>query len=247
MMLVKFCVEAFKQKKNVLYYSFELKERIIGTRIDSCLFNLPLSHVPEYANVIKRGIEDYEKEGAKIFIKEYPSGSATINTIRNHVKTLERDHKFKPDVIFVDYADIMKATTSFSENRHNLTSIYVGLRGLAGELDVPIWTASQATRDAINSDKFDLKSISESLGKAQTADVVIGLARNDDQKRVKAASLLLLKNRFGEDGIKMPLHFDTAYINISATNQSSNNKVKKMMQDTEENILNGNVGFGGLQ
>ena len=123
----------------------------------------------------------------------------------------------------------MKATSNFQEKRFALTSIYESLRALAMELALPIWTASQAGRSAINESKFDLKVISESLGKAQTADVILGLGRSDDDKASKKAQLMVLKNRNGEDGYTVPLDFDTSDIQISVSLQDSH------------------MGYGGLK
>jgi hypothetical protein len=76
---------------------------------------------------------------------------------------------------------------------------------------------------AINSARFDLSVISESLGKAQTADVILGLARTDENKREKKAQLIVLKNRNGSDGFELPLLFDTSkvFIEIDRTGQPS--------------------------
>lgn len=67
---------------------------------------------------------------------------------------------------------------------------------------------------AINESKFDLKVISESLGKAQTADVILGVGRSDDDKKIDRAELLVLKNRNGADGFSEPMHFATSNIDI---------------------------------
>ena len=89
------------------------------------------------------------------------------------------------------------------------------------ELNIPIWTASQAGRTAINSARFDLSVISESLGKAQTADVILGLARTDENKREKKAQLIVLKNRNGNDGFELPLLFDTSKVFIEIDNSNN--------------------------
>ena len=125
-----------------------------------------------------------KNKGGQLFIKEFPTGTASVNTLRAHLQSLQRDHGIKPDVLFVDYADIMKSTSEYSERRYNLTSIYETLRAMAMELDIPIWTATQANREAINSPKFDLRVISESLGKAQTADLILGIGRTEEDKAV---------------------------------------------------------------
>lgn len=213
MMLVKFACTAIEAGKTVIYYSFELQESVIGNRIDSCLTGIALKDVLEFPDKIREVAADIVEKGGNLIIKEFPTGSASINTIKSHLKVMEREG-IVPDVIFIDYADIMKAVSSFAEKRFALTSIYEGIRGMAMEMNIPIWTASQAGRSAINKDSFSLDAISESLGKAQTADVILGIARPDEDKAAKKATMMVLKNRNGEDGYPLRLHFDTSKIDI---------------------------------
>jgi replicative DNA helicase len=247
MMLVKFTANAFSKKKNVVYYTLELSEKMIGNRLDSCLFNLSLSDITDYADVITERIQKDKKNYGRIFIKEFPTGTATVNTIRNHIKTLERDFAFTPDVIMIDYADIMKSMSTYQEKRHNLTNIYEGLRGLAMELNTPIWTCSQANRDAINSESFDLRTISESLGKAQTADVIVGLARTDQDKRNKKATMMILKNRLGRDGISIPLYFDTAKIDIQPLDDARSSGLMSHANEVEREAAQFGTFFGDME
>ena len=54
---------------------------------------------------------------------------------------------FKPGLIIIDYADIMRSTRQYDSLRHELKLIYEELRNLAMELGIPVWTASQANRE----------------------------------------------------------------------------------------------------
>jgi replicative DNA helicase len=219
--LVKFASNAMLEGKKVIYYSLEMKEEKIGHRFDAALNNVPLKYVTEYSDKIRETSLYLKNKGAELFIKEFPTGSATVNTLKSHLQSLERDYGVKPDVVFVDYADIMKSTSDYSERRYNLTSIYESLRALAMELNIPIWTATQANREAINSPKFDLKVISESLGKAQTADVILGIGRTEEDKADRKAKMMILKNRNGEDGFSINLHFDTSNLDIRVLQEVS--------------------------
>jgi replicative DNA helicase len=222
MMLVKFTCEALYAGKTVVYYSFELQESVIGNRIDSCLTGIPLKDVLEFPDKIREVALEIRDKGANLIIKEFPTGSASVNSLKSHLKVLEREGII-PDLIVIDYADIMKATSSFTEKRFALTSIYEGLRGMAMEMNIPVWTACQAGRTAINKDAFSLDSISESLGKAQTADVILGIARPDEDKKIKKANMMILKNRNGEDGYSLRLHFDTSKIDIQVEDEGDAN------------------------
>mgnify|MGYP003636398510 CR=1 FL=1 len=49
--------------------------------------------------------------------------------------------------------------------RHELGNIYEELRGLAGELEVPVWTASQSNRSSASEDIIEADKIAESYSK----------------------------------------------------------------------------------
>jgi len=145
----------------------------------------------------------------RLIIKEYPTGSASSITIRNHVEKLMLKG-FKPSVIIIDYADIMRSTRAYDSLRHELKLIYEELRNLAMDLNIPIWTASQANRDSAKSDIVGLENMSEAYGKAMVADVVISLSRKAMEKSTGAGRLFVAKNRAGRDGLVFPIHIDTA-------------------------------------
>lgn len=200
--------EAMKRKKNVLFYSFELSETATGVRFDSNLCDINSSFVVDSKTEI---MSKYEKMNlGRLFIKQYPPNFATVYTIKSHIERLNVSKGFKPDLIIIDYADIMRSTRQFDSLRHELKLVYEELRGLAVELDVPIWTASQSNKEGSNSDIVDLSNMSEAYGKAFVADVVLTLSRKSTEKATGAARLFVAKNRAGRDGLLFPLHIDTA-------------------------------------
>lgn len=239
MMLVKFGATALLAGKKVVYYSLELSETSIGNRFDACLNDIHMNMIYEFKYEIEGKIKQIQESGGELFIKEYPTGTATIHTIKNHLSGLYRENGFFPDLILIDYADIMKPLDNFSEKRHSLTSIYEGIRALSMELNIPAWTASQTNRNAVNKDDFDLSSISESLGKAQTADVIVGVARTDADKLAKKAKLMLMKNRNGQDGYSMEMNFDTSKVLIEINSPNDTGILTIDGLDMERRILNG--------
>ena len=98
---------------------------------------------------------------------------------------------FAPSVIIVDYADIMRSTRQYDSLRHELKLIYEELRNLAMEVNIPIWTASQANRDSAKSDIVGLENMSEAYGKAMVADVVVSLSRKPMEKATGAGRLFV--------------------------------------------------------
>jgi len=209
--LVQAGASALMQEKNVIHYTFELSEVATGLRYDSHISRIPIDELFDRKNEV---FEKYDGlDLGRLIIKEYPTGSASVVTIRNHIEKLILKN-FKPDLVIVDYADIMRSTRSYDSLRHELKLIYEELRNLAMELRIPVWTASQANRSSAQNDIVGLESMSEAYGKAMVADVVLSLSRKSHEKADGTGRLFVAKNRSGRDGIVFPIKIDTAQSRI---------------------------------
>ena len=244
--LVALGANAMRAKKNVLHYTFELSETKVGIRYDSNLCGLPSNDIQDNIDLVK---EVYESKNlGRLIIKEYPTGSATVQTLRNHIEKLSLKG-FKPDIILVDYADIMRSDRKSSELRHELKFIYEELRNLSMELDVPIWTASQANRDSAQSDIVGLENMSEAYGKAMVADVVISISRKAMEKSTGVGRLYIAKNRAGRDGILFPISIDTSMsmfeildensLTLTETVQQTNGNAKAALAAAWQKVKSG--------
>ena len=216
--LVAMGANAMRVGKNVLHYTFELTEHSVGLRYDANLCGVDSNEVQDKKALV---LEKYKKmDLGRLIIKEYPTGSATSITIRNHVEKLMLKG-FTPSVIIIDYADIMRATRSYDSLRHELKLIYEELRNLAMDFNIPVWTASQANRDSAKSDIVGLENMSEAYGKAMVADVVISISRKAMEKSTGVGRLFIAKNRAGRDGLVFPIHIDTARSTFEILNEKT--------------------------
>jgi len=215
--LVAMGANAMRVGKNVLHYTFELSEHAVALRYDSNLCGIPSNEVQDHKEEVLKRYEGLEL--GRLIIKEYPTGSASSVTIRNHIEKLML-RGFMPSLIVIDYADIMRSTKSYDSLRHELKLIYEELRNLSMDLNVPIWTASQANRDSANSEIVGLENMSEAYGKAMVADVVVSLSRRAMEKSTGAGRLFVAKNRAGKDGLVFPVHIDTSRSIIKIVDES---------------------------
>jgi len=216
MVLAHLGAQAVKDGKNVVHYTLELSEAITGQRYDSCISGVPLSMLYSRKEDVLESISGIE--GALI-IKEYPTKTATTNTIRAHVEKLKkRDHKV--DMILVDYADLLRPTTHFKEKRNELESIYENLRALAQEFRCPVWTASQTNRSGLNAEVVTMESISEAFNKCFVADFICSISRNRKDKNANTARMYVAKNRNGPDGLLFPMFMDTSNVQLKVLEQA---------------------------
>ena len=205
--LVQVGAEALRAGKNVVHYSFELSEVLVGKRYDANLTDIPVSDLIDNKDKVKKVYE--ENEYGNLIIKYYPTRSASVVTLRNHLEKL----KFRgnlPSIVIIDYADVMKSTKAYEALRHELMLIYEELRQMAGDMNLPIWTASQSNRAGANADIVGLENMGEAYGKAQVSDFVLGLSRKPEEKAAGLCRLFIAKNRSGMDGIQLQCGIDTA-------------------------------------
>ena len=205
--LVAMGCSAMRAGKNVIHYTFELSEHDTGKRYDSNLCDIPSNEIIDRKSEV---IDKYKKmDVGKLIIKEYPTGSASVMTLRNHIEKLTLKG-FTPSLVIVDYADVMKSSKAYDSLRHELKLIYTELRNLAVELQIPVWTASQANKDSSKADVVGLENLGESYAKAQVADVVLSISRKPMEKSTGSGRIFVAKNRAGRDGLLFPINIDTA-------------------------------------
>lgn len=231
--LVAFGAGALLAGLNVNHYTFELSETAVGLRYDSHLTGIPSNEVPLMKDEVVR-LEDNMRLG-RLLIKGYPTGTATIQTLRAHIERTTLEGR-KPDILLIDYADIMRSTRRFDAPRFELKLIYEELRNLAMDLGVPVWTASQSNREAANSDIVGLENMSEAYGKAMVADVVISLSRKPQEKATGLGRLFIAKNRAGRDGIVFPVKINTATSTITVIEGSDALSLVEAQQRDESDI-----------
>jgi len=214
--------------KNVIHYTFELSEHDTGKRYDSNLCDIPSNEIIVRKEEV---VGKYQQmELGKLIIKEYPTGSASVMTLRNHIEKLTLKG-FKPSLVTVDYADVMKSSRAYDSLRHELKLIYTELRNLAVELSIPIWTASQANKDSSKSDVVGLENLGESYGKAQVADVVLSISRKPMEKSEGTGRIFVAKNRAGRDGLLFPINIDTAKSKFQILDETSMTLNEAVSQD----------------
>jgi replicative DNA helicase len=222
---------ALKMGKNVVHYTFELTETAVGLRYDSNLCGIPSNEVPDMKEDVLNTYKTMDL--GRLIIKEYPTGTATVQMIRNHIEKLSLKG-FIPSLIVIDYADIMRSSRTFDSLRHELKLVYEELRNLAMELNLPIWTASQANREASGAEVVGLENMSEAYGKAMVADVVVSISRKPSEKADGSGRLFVAKNRAGKDGVLFPIHIDTAQSRIKILDENSLTLSESMTQDNND-------------
>ena len=235
MVLVHLGAQALKAGKNVLHYTLELADTVVAGRYDSAITGVELKNLAVFKEKIYDEVKDIE---GKLIVKEYPTRSASIQTIKNHIDKLRR-REFIPDMIIVDYGDLIKPENSRKdEKRHQLETIYEELRGLAQICECPVWTASQTNRSGLNAEVITMESISEAFNKCFVADFIFTVSRTVEDKNTNTGRIFIAKNRNGPDGLVYPIFMDTSNVKIKVLNKSNESVNDIIQKSSAERLSN---------
>lgn len=191
--------------KTVLHYTLELDDDYVARRYDAILTGIGMENLEHHVDKIKVKMGKIE---GQLHIFRYAEKSLSIVGLNAHIQNMTL-MGMKPDMVIVDYADLMKLDTLYSREDLALKALYQELRGLSYEIDAPIWTASQTNRSGASDNVVEADSISDSYGKVMTADFIFSLSRKGHDKANNTARMNIIKNRYGSDGIVFPCDFNT--------------------------------------
>jgi len=210
MALVHLGANALKQGKTVVHYSLELQDTVVATRYDSCLTGIGLD---EIYNKKDQVFEKVKSLSGRLIVKEYPTKTASTQTIKAHLDKLVQ---LGEDIgmIIIDYGDLLRPVRDRKEKRTELESIYEEMRALGQIFECPVWTASQTNRSGLNERLVTMESISEAFNKCFVADFIFTLSRTIEDRNNNEGRFYIAKNRNGPDGIEFPIFMETRNVKI---------------------------------
>ena len=202
---------------NVIHYTLELSEGYVGRRYDAVFTGIQVDKLKHHRNHIGETIEGL---AGNLIVREYPMGKASVSTIESHIKKCI-DLDFKPDLIIIDYIDLLSSKKKNRERKDEIDDIYVGTKGLARELKLPIWSVSQVNRAGAKDNIIEGDKAAGSYDKIMIADVAMSLSRQKKDKVNGTGRFHIMKNRFGGDGMSYNAKVDTSNGHIEILNEMS--------------------------
>lgn len=134
----------------------------------------------------------------QLVIKQFPTGQLTIPQLEAYLDQLERVANFVPDMIVVDYGDLMKL--DISNMRASLGQLYKDLRGIAVERNCAMVTATQTNRDGADVGVITEKHVAEDFSKIAIADNIISLNQTEAERALGLMRAFVVKARNDEKG-----------------------------------------------
>jgi len=205
-MLVNMGAQAILNGKNVCHYTLELSEDYMGKRYDALLINEDVQTIHKHREQIDAKVAELK---GKLIIKEFAMGKASISSIESHIQKCT-DLGYKPDLIIIDYVDLLKSKRKSIDRKDEIDDIYISTKGLARELKIPIWTVSQVNRAGAKDDVIEGDKAAGSYNKMMIADFAISLSRKRLDKVNGTGRIHIMKNRYGRDGMSHKAEINTS-------------------------------------
>jgi hypothetical protein len=144
---------------------------------------------------------------------------------------------FKPDLVIVDYGDLLKPPKgSYSgEKRHDLEAVFEDLRAIAISYGVHVATASQVHRASANEEVITMEAIAEAYAKCFIADFIISLSRTRKDEPTKGGRIFVAKNRNGADNLVFPAYVDVSSVTIRVLPIIETKTVEQINEDAQRN------------
>jgi hypothetical protein len=236
-LLINIGANAVKAGKTVIHYTLELNENYVGQRYDSVVTGINAQNLKNYQEDIQEKMDTLKGE---LIIKHYPTKSIGVMGIKAHIeKTIMLGNS--PDLVIIDYGDLLKVNTK-KDKHEALEELYEEMRGMAGEYEIPVWTASQAGRSALEEDVIEADKIASSYGKVMVADFLMSLSRKVEDKMSGTGRGHVIKNRFGPDGITLPCKINTNNGQFQFFEpQTAQGKQTTQVMKTGENMVKKNL------
>mgnify|MGYP000040090384 CR=1 FL=1 len=205
-------VNAAEAGRNVLYVTLEMADKEVIKRMGSKWLKIPIDNYDEKSKdkiFMQRKLKELTTRSSlnddnifggsmgQIFVKEFPSGTCSVDDVDNHIKHLEESKGIKIDMVVLDYLTIMaekKGDNSLFSNGKYLSN---GLRAIAQRRNLAMVTAMQIGKDAQNAPDINIQDMSESKAIFENADSIFGLVRTSAMRLENKYILKLLKLRNG--------------------------------------------------
>ena len=131
--------------------------------------------------------------GDNLRVEAYPTGTFSVQDLKNRLTLLEQEDAFVPDIIVVDAADNLKKQDK--DRRIEIGRIWEQLIALSQERNCLVVTASQTNRAAINKPDLTMEDLAEDFSKAMGCDLFLALNQTTHEKDQQILRLSIILHR----------------------------------------------------
>lgn len=199
-LLVNLAANAMRQGKRVLFITLEMGEESIAQRLDACIGGFEYWDLlkPDHNEMAGKELKKWhDSHKGDCDIRYFPQLSITVPQMKAMLKKWYMNEP-SPQLIVVDYADLILPSVDYKSSYDNQGLVYGQLVAMAGELKIPVWSASQINREGTKSKVRQIEHLAESFKKAMVANVVYTVNQDENEQQNKMMRLYSVKVRNGE-------------------------------------------------
>jgi len=229
----------FIQNKVVILISLEMPESVYSQRIDSQLTRIPFDALRAESGNLKEQLVNFRDKHphSKLIIKEYAPKSITVNSIKAYIKKIMAKKKIKPDVIIVDYVNLINSDIPTGKSYEDIKRVAEQLRAISYTFRCPVITATQLNRSAYEELNPGIETTSESMGLAMTADFQASVWSDEKDKELGIIHFGIQKNRFGENFGNIAAKIDYNTLAVDEMEEDETNNVQLNQAQSTLDIL----------
>lgn len=206
--LMEFAKWSLYSQKNIAYFTVEMKDHLMARRLfqgfcgrnkKTLTNNLSISYYDKETKTMrlkfykpKNAMDEHDvilaqkrlkkrAHGAKFKLYDLSNSGGNVEAISNILDTEEYFTGFIPDVIIVDYADILRPERDSPQiNRDRLNHTWLNLKWVAQNRNCAVITASQLGRAGLTRDA-GLADISDDIRKFAHVSLWISINKNKEE------------------------------------------------------------------
>lgn len=147
--LTKIANTAYEVGENVLQIIFEDTKKAIKRKHYAIWSDIKLSEIDANTSTVKQRVSDYvknKKTGGKLIIKRFPQDDTTLIDIKRFIDRYQKKFNIKFGIIVLDYLDCLEPHKKSADTNAAELHIVKAFESMAGEMDIPCWTALQTNR-----------------------------------------------------------------------------------------------------
>lgn len=144
------------------------------------------------AKLAKKARREFKRR-PPFWIKSFPTSQLTVSQLKAYLNTLRELHNFTPDVIILDYPDLM--AHDVKNKRLELGRIQEELRGVAVELNCAMIVPSQGNRDSETATTVVGSMAAEDISKLGTWDTCYTYSQTTFEYKLGLARIFVEKAR----------------------------------------------------
>lgn len=208
---------ALEKNLKVLHISLENSEDVTRQRYMGVFTDEVIDD--RYAHretILQKLMKIKNTSNGQLQIVKWHGGTITANTIKTCISNLHRINGWKPDVIIVDYLELMLSNNPSDNSDSNYVrqqNIAVQLKELAESENALVITATQTNREGYNVGAkggngggngtygvVGAGQVAESYGKLMPMDYAVSINQTPEEKEEQHYRFNIMKNRNGPSG-----------------------------------------------